>query len=265
MTHESHESYVLSNDEPTAGSMLDCLSSILDDVTGARLAAAGVAGGARCLEVGAGNGSIAIWLADRVGPAGRVDATDKQPRHVRAYPRVTVLDHDVANEPLPAGPYDIIHARLLLAHLPERDEVLGKLAGALSPGGALVVEEWGAGPGRVLSTPDPEIAELYARYQEALLAVFRSAGNDTGWSARVHSAMVDIGLVDVETTVQARSWIGGSPGCLLPVLVSYELRDRLIGAGINGDELDRLRAALVDPRVVLLGNLTWSTTGRRAR
>ncbi len=259
------DSYVLNNDEPTAASMLDCLSAVLDEFTATRLVATGVADGARCLEVGAGNGSIARWLGGRVGPTGQVLATDRQPHHVAAGPRVTVLRHDVVTEPLPAGPFDLIHARLLLAHLPERRAVLARLAGALAAGGALVVEEWGGWPGRVLSAPDPDTAALYERYQVALLAVFRSAGNDTGWAADVPAAMLDAGLVDVDTAVHARSWSGGSPGCLLPALVSRELRDRLVEAGVTADDLDRLRAALADPRLVLLGNLTWSTTGRRVR
>ena len=32
--------------------------------------------GWRCLEVGAGRGSMAVWLAQRVGPSGHVVATD---------------------------------------------------------------------------------------------------------------------------------------------------------------------------------------------
>jgi hypothetical protein len=32
--------------------------------------------GWRCLEVGAGRGSMAVWLAERVGPCGQVVATD---------------------------------------------------------------------------------------------------------------------------------------------------------------------------------------------
>jgi tRNA A58 N-methylase Trm61 len=38
----------------------------------------GIAEGARCLEVGAGRGSIAAWLCRAVGPAGHVTATDLQ-------------------------------------------------------------------------------------------------------------------------------------------------------------------------------------------
>ena len=38
--------------------------------------------GWRCLEIGAGRGSMATWLAERVGPAGQVVATDIDTRYL---------------------------------------------------------------------------------------------------------------------------------------------------------------------------------------
>jgi SAM-dependent methyltransferase len=243
--------------------MLDCLSEVLDDFTAARLAHAGVPIGARCLEVGAGNGSVAGWLADQVGPDGVVLAADIKPRHVRAHPGVAVAQHDVTTDELPDGQFEVVHARLLLAHLSQRREILARLAGALAPGGVLAIEEWGAWPGRVLHATYPETAALYDRYQTALLRVFTARGNDTGWAARVPAEMVELGLVDVETAVYARSWRGGSPGSQLPVAVSRELREDLIRTGLAESDLDRLPELMADPQLVLLGNLTWSTIGRR--
>jgi chemotaxis methyl-accepting protein methylase len=48
---------------------------------------------------------------------------------------VRVERHDVAADPVPENAYDLIHARLVLVHLPERDRVLATLAAALRPGG----------------------------------------------------------------------------------------------------------------------------------
>jgi SAM-dependent methyltransferase len=225
--------------------------------------------GGRCLELGAGNGSVARWLADAVGSDGRVVATDLKPDHVRAdvcgHPRVELLRHDLRSDPLPTGPFDVVHARLLLAHLADRDTLLPALTGVLAPDGVLVVEEWGgAGPGLVLSSPWPDTADLYQRYQQALLAMFASAGNDATWSVRVHAAMVAAGLSDVRTVVRARSWTGDSAGCRLPIAVSGQVRARLVEHGLDPDDLDLLRTHLSDPRVVVLGNLTWSITGHKA-
>jgi ubiquinone/menaquinone biosynthesis C-methylase UbiE len=261
------DAYALDNGRAGAAGMLDCLSAILDQST-VELLTPLVPVDGQCLELGAGNGSVAGWLTDAVGPTGRVVATDLNTDHVRTEvrtdPRLVLLTHDLRTDPLPAGRFDVVHARLLLAHLADRDTLLPTLAGALTPGGSLVVEEWGgAGPGRVLSSPWPETAELYERYQQALMAMFAAAGNDPTWSVRVHAAMVAAGLTDVTTVTHARSWAGSTAGCELPIAVSGQVRARLVEHGLDADDLDLLRTHLADPRVVLLGNLTWSVTGRR--
>src|SRR5688572_2547667 len=99
-------SYALDNSRSGAGNMLDCLSVILDQST-VDLIAPLVQPGVRCLELGAGNGSMARWLADAAGTDGRVVALDIDPDLVRAEvrtrPQVEVLRHDLRTDPLPAG------------------------------------------------------------------------------------------------------------------------------------------------------------------
>jgi ubiquinone/menaquinone biosynthesis C-methylase UbiE len=46
--------------------------------------------GAKCLEVGPGGGSIARWLAARVGERGHVTALDLKPDHIPRGPTITV-------------------------------------------------------------------------------------------------------------------------------------------------------------------------------
>lgn len=261
MTHPAP--YVLDNDEPTASPMLDHLSAILDGLTFERLTEAGVPAGGRCWEVGAGNGSVSSWLGEQVGLGGKVIATDVKTRHVRHHPRVRIVTHGVASQPPPDLGFGLVHARLVLAHLPTRREVLKTLVEALAPGGVLVIEEWGHWSGMVLSSPVSDAAGIYSRYLDALLKVFRSSGNDTGWAARVPQAMTDVGLVDVDTVTRADSWRGGSAGCLLPVVVATELRPRLIDAGARAEDLDALPEVMHHPDTLVLGNLTFSTIGYR--
>ena len=55
----------------------DCLrlmSDLLDPSSEFRLLRIGVATGGRCLEIGAGNGSLSQSLAQRAGPAGQITA-----------------------------------------------------------------------------------------------------------------------------------------------------------------------------------------------
>src|SRR3546814_16046084 len=50
--------------------------------------------------------------------------------------------HNVDADPFDDNGYDLIHARLVLEHLPQREAVVAKLAAALRPGGWLVVQDY---------------------------------------------------------------------------------------------------------------------------
>jgi len=135
--------YVFANDAAEAPVRLAALSALFDRGTVRHLKARGVGRGWHCLEVGAGGGTIARWLAARVGPTGRVLATDVDPRFLRTVrlPNLEVRRHDIAIDPLPRAAFDLIHTRLVLMHLPRREEALARMISALKPGGWLVVEE----------------------------------------------------------------------------------------------------------------------------
>lgn len=256
--------YTFNNDEPTAIELLGALGQMLDEFTSARLLKAGVKAGSRCLEVGAGAGTVAAWLTDQVGPAGAVIATDIKPQHIPSRPNLVVLQHNIVTDPLPEGPFDVIHVRAVLQHLPQRNEVLATLAHALAPGGALLVEELEAGWGTaVLATPDPRAHDIFARYAEAMLKTLKASGNDPTWCRQVYAAMQSTGLVDVNTEAWQGSWAGGTGACLLAYSGSTELRQRLIDAGMPADDLDVLARISLDPRLVLRGILLVSTLGRR--
>ena len=68
--------YPLSNADVQAGARMDVLSRLYDATTRRVIDATGLAPGWRCLEVGGGGGSVARWLAGRVGAAGSVLCTD---------------------------------------------------------------------------------------------------------------------------------------------------------------------------------------------
>jgi hypothetical protein len=62
--------YAFDNSWELARQRLDAIEAWFDPGTIRHLTERGVAPGWHCLEVGAGGGSIAAWLGDRVGPAG---------------------------------------------------------------------------------------------------------------------------------------------------------------------------------------------------
>jgi len=258
-------SYSFDNDDVEAVDRHNYLSEILDDLTISRLAGLGDLTGKRLFEFGAGGGSVAHWMADQAGPTGRVLATDINPRHLKPYPGMEVLRHDLTTEPVPAGPWDVIHGRLVLLHIPEREDILVRLVEALAPGGALVLEEWETSFRKmVLSAPDAESAALIEKYQDLLVdRILPAKGNNPSWASRVHAAMLDAGLTNVDTMVTCRSWEGGTPGAMLIAANIGQLREEFLAAGMTADELDEVCRLVADPRVVLRSHFTYSTVGRR--
>ena len=84
---------------------LRLLQARYDPRTFARLSMFGPLAGTRCLEVGAGVGSVARWLAAQAGPSGQVVATDTNPRFLAGAHRtgVEVRRHDILTDPLEPG------------------------------------------------------------------------------------------------------------------------------------------------------------------
>src|SRR5262245_60645354 len=99
--------YVLQDHE--ALGRLRALEAALDSGTIRFLEALGTCEGWRCLEVGAGAGSIAAWLCQRVGATGHVLATDLDTRFLDALdaPNLEVRRHDITTDELPEGAFDL--------------------------------------------------------------------------------------------------------------------------------------------------------------
>ncbi|MCG8926603.1 class I SAM-dependent methyltransferase [Lentzea sp. CC55] len=237
----------------------DALSSLLDAGTFARVEQLGVADGWRCLEVGGGGGSVANWLADVVAPSGHVTVTDIDITRLEERDNVTVLEHDVASNVLPGNAFDLVHARLVLFHLPQRDAVLRKLRDSLRPGGWLVLDEFDCLPLEVLSAA-PDDAKLIMRVKNALLTLLEHAGAELAWGARIERALLDAGLHDVSGSREVREWQGGSAGCRLLAATARLVRARL---PLTDDEFDRYLELMSLPETVVSSYAMCSAQGRR--
>lgn len=240
-----------------------CLEQAYDPITLARLAQTGVGDGWRCLEVGAGSGSVAAWLAERVAPSGWVLATDLEPRHLTAGPRLSVLRHDIRHDPLPEATFDLAHARQLLPLLPDRLTVLDRLISALRPGGVLQLDDFDIDYGPALLTPDSRSAELYQRFLAAKAAVLTATGGQCDWGRRCAEAMRAAGLVEIDPVPYLSQWRAGSPGLRLQINHIHRLREPLLAAGMTEEDLIELRALLVHPGFRAASCVFYSVQGRR--
>src|SRR5215475_6958128 len=117
-------SYAFDNSWYRARQRLALLEQCLDAGTCRRISALGLADGWQCLEVGAGAGSVARWLCSQVGAAGRVVAIDIDTSFLDTLdePNLEVRRHNLVSDTLPPDSFDLIHARMVLMHLPSREE-----------------------------------------------------------------------------------------------------------------------------------------------
>lgn len=243
--------YAFDSASEHAGGRFDALQASYDPVTFARLAAVGVTPGMRCLDVGGGGGSVAAWLADRVGPGGSVLVTDIEPRWLTgtaARGTVRVVRHDITREELPEGGFDLIHARLVLLHLPERLAALDRMVRALRPGGRLVLDEFDCGWVPVLSAPSPGAARLFETVHGALMDLLARAGADIRWGLRTYDALRTAGLTDVASATWAEAWPGGGTGVRLHAVNVRQVGDRLAAeCGVTPGEIEEFLRLLDDP------------------
>lgn len=252
-----------SGDHPVA--QFACLAAAYDPFTIERLAATGVGEGWHCLEIGAGNGSVARWLADRVGPRGRVLATDVDIRRIPPYPGLTAERHDIVHDPLPVAGFDLIHARLVLQHLPERRAVLERLLAALRPGGRLQIDEFDVSYGPVLLAPDAASAELYELFLATKARVFAAAGGRAVWGRECPAQLREAGFTELDPQPRVVLWRAGHPG--LELLVSHldGLRGRLLEQGMTEYQLDAVRAVMRHPEFQAVSPVVYSVHARLPR
>jgi SAM-dependent methyltransferase len=154
------EGYLLDNLADEAEHRFAALAALFDPVTDRHLDVLGVGPGWRCWEVGAGGPSVPDALAARVRPGGRVVATDLETHWLAGAtaPGVEVLTHDVVRDEPPGDDFDLVHARLVLVHVPERELAVRRMAAALRPGGWLLLEDFDVAL-QPLVCPDETTAE----------------------------------------------------------------------------------------------------------
>ena len=259
--------YAFDNAAPHAVDRFRVLQHCFDPVTRAALARTGVVAGWRCLEVGAGAGSAALWLSEVVGPTGQVVATDIDPGRIdpalRGRDNLTVLRHDIVRDAMPGTRFDLIHARLVLLHLPQRGDVLTRLVGALEPGGWLVLEEFDCTWTPVLATSRPGQRELFEEMHARLLDLLADAGADVAWGGRLFAALRSAGLEQVTATIHAQAWPGGGVGIGLHRANTEQLHDDLLRTGLSRQELSDFRALLEDPGFAVQSYPMVTACGRR--
>jgi 2-polyprenyl-3-methyl-5-hydroxy-6-metoxy-1,4-benzoquinol methylase len=260
--------YVLDNAWEHERERLAGLEEKLDPGTTRYLDAVGVGAGWTCLEIAGGGGSIAQWLCRRVAPTGRVVATDIDTRFLDALdePNLEVLRHDITADDLPEEHFDVVHARCLLEHLPERAAILKRLVRSLKPGGWILVEDMDWRP--LLSKPMisydyPPADPGSARVWRAFAAMLQNAGYDGEFGSKLPAHLIADGLAQVSGEVRAPMVWGGTAGTATLRLGLVALRDRIVSSGLAPEDIDRAIARYEDPGIATMFGPIVAAWGRR--
>jgi SAM-dependent methyltransferase len=247
---------------------LALLTQFADPITIRRLTNLGVGPGWRCLDVGAGDGSVARWLAGRVGPEGRVVATDLNPRFLGGHglANLEVRRHNILEDDLEAAHYDLVHCRALLMHLPDPVRALRRLFDAVRPGGWLLIEEADGSASFGAADPGHARAAGFDRSTRALWAALKASGIvDLDFGCRLPTLFEEFGgrnLGHEGVTLIGR---GGDPMARFVHMTDELLRDRFVAAGVLTEaDFDELSRTYDDPSFWFIGFTIFGAWGRRA-
>jgi predicted O-methyltransferase YrrM len=245
---------------------LQGIETMYDPITREQLTAVGIAPGWSCLEVGGGAGGVAMWMASVVGTDGHVVATDLDPRFLEGLDGIEVRRHDIVKDDLEPAAFDLIHSRMVLEHIPDREQALARMIPALKPGGWLVIEDIDFGGPMVAAlaryTAEPGLREIYERILAGFEKFMTAAGADLELGTRLVRLFEAAGLVNVYAEARARLLRSGESD--FARLSADQLREPLIAAGlVTGAELDTFLAAVAEPSASTMSLFLVSARGQR--
>jgi len=257
--------YVFDNAGRNAEERYRTLSCLYDANTIRHLKKRGVEEGWSCLEVAAGGGSIASWLCLRVGPSGQVVATDIDPRFLQTLPHTNleVRRHDIRVDELPASQFDLVHARLLLVHLPERERALRRMVESLKPGGWIVLEEFDA----LSLLPDPTVspAEVDLKIRHAFHEILTDRSVDLRCGRLLVHKLRAHGLVNIGVEASVSLWGGQSVGASHMKLSFEEMRGPMLRSGlISQEEFEADLKRIDDHDFLMPSPMMWTAWGAKA-
>lgn len=256
---DSYRDGIVSKDLPTERERLVLLERDCDPHTIEILAGLPVQASWRCVDLGAGAGSIAYWLADRCH-AGHVIAADADVRFLDCArgQRLEIRQFDVGRDEFPDGSLDLVHARSLLCHVPNRDTVVAKAVRWLAPGGWLVVGE----PYMFPASPSPYRA--LRQFYGAVDRRWKAQGSDMHWARRLPGLMTQAGLCQLNMVTRANCMGLGGAHDAFALASIRQIGEVMVRDGdISSADLERMLALFGDPTFVDLRSVFLTVWGQK--
>jgi len=132
--------YVITDYDDAERARLSDLAKHVDPYTFYHLDRIGIAPDWICLEVGAGLGTVSLWLADRLTAGGEVVCTDLQTTFIDEidHPRIRAEKLDILDEPAYENRFDLVVQRAIHHHVPDREAACRHLVKMVKPGGHIL-------------------------------------------------------------------------------------------------------------------------------
>lgn len=245
---------------------------VWEPVAEAFLDAIGVAEGWRTLDLGCGAMGILGPLSHRVGSKGRVVGLDRDATQLaaaRAYVResgltnVGILEGDAFNTGLPAGGFDLVHARFLFAPVGHDDALLAEMLRLARPGGIIALEEPDASCWNVAPS-----SEAWTALKTVILSAFRAAGGDFNAGCRTFGMLRTAGLRQVAQRNAVLAITGQHPYKRLPLQFADSLRKKILDSGLMSVErlaavMSDCAAVAEDPNAVMTSFIVTQVSGQK--
>jgi len=206
---------------------------------------------------------VARWLAEQVGPQGRVVATDLNPRFLTELqlPTVEVRQHDIRTDPLEPGTYDLAHCRAVLVHMPDPQLVVQRMVEAVRMGGWLLIEEGDFSSMRAVDASHP-LAESFDRQNREILDRIAQAKLYNPYlGRRVRGLLEDAGLTAIENEGVSGIVRGGEDEAGLSCMTRQAWVERGI---LSQTEYAALQSAFLDPSFSFITRTKFAAWGKRA-
>ncbi|HLZ60835.1 MAG TPA: methyltransferase [Ktedonosporobacter sp.] len=261
-----HDALIRDNPQDFEGKRLQLLEQMLDPQTIQRLEQLEIQPGWRCLEVGAGEGSIACWLANKIIPQGQVVATDIETRLLdqKHQSNLEVRHHNILTDDLEQGYYDLVHTRAVLMHLADPVEAVSKMASAVRPGGWLLLEEFDWISFGAVDTKSAN-AQAFNQKTQALANVLQAVHvMDLYLGRRLRGLLDQLGFIDIVAEGRTGISCGGDPLTEFQLMNLQLAGPPLVAAGVFTEkDVELLRQLFTDPSFYYVDGIFFGVWGRR--
>lgn len=222
--------------------MKDRAQDRAEDLTRRLLIDAGIHEGMRVLDIGCGRGDVSILTAQLVGTRGQVVGIDRDRAPIEAareriselgLVNVSFEQADLQSLPSELGSFDAVTGRRVLMYQPDATATLAHLAGVLTPGGLIVLQEHDSTSMPICSPAMP----LHERVSGWIWETVAREGADIHMGLYLSPALIRAGFTVERIRAEATIL---TPEQAHPVgTIVRAMLGRIVGAGVaTAEEVD---------------------------